>query len=188
MDRAETTQLLVAARDGSDAARAALFERLYAQLRHLASRQLDRLRGGSPGALQTTELVHEAYLKLCDAERLSAHDRAHFLALAARCMRQVLIDHFRGRASQKRGGPLPKLALDAEELAADERGELLLALDDALRRLQAINDRGSRIVEMKFFAGMSESEMADELDLSVRTVAREWRFARAWLTRELQAS
>jgi len=182
--RLETTQLLVAARGGDQPARAALFAHLYEPLRALARRQLRRAHGG---ALQTTELVHEAYLKLCDSAQLSARDRTHFLALSARAMRQILVDHFRARVAGKRGGQQLTVPLDSREIPVGARGEIVLAIDEALGRLSALNQRTGRVVELKFFGGMTEPEIADELEVSVRTVSNEWRKARAWLTRELEA-
>jgi len=181
--RRDTTQLLRAAREGDEPARAALFEHLYAPLRELAGRQLRRASGG--GALQTTELVHEAYLKLCDAAQLSARDRAHFLALAARVMRQVLVDHFRAGSAGKRGGDALRLELDEGTIPIDDRGELVLAVDDALGRLSEQSERAGRVVELKFFGGLTEPEIAEALEVSVRTVSAEWRKARAWLWLEL---
>lgn len=185
MSRAETTELLLAARDGDDASRAELFERLYDELHAQARAQLRR---GREGAVDTTELVHEAYLKLCDADRLSAADRGHFLALSARVMRQILVDHFRARSAGKRGGGAVRMPLDVEGLPSAARGELVLGIDEALGRLSEVDDRAGRVVELKFFGGLSEPEIARELDVSVRTVSSEWRKARAFLTRELGAS
>jgi RNA polymerase sigma factor (TIGR02999 family) len=181
-ERSDTTQLLLAARAGDEPAREALFERLYEPLRALAGRQLRRASGG---ALQTTELVHEAYLKMCDAPRLSARDRAHFLALAARVMRQVLVDHFRAGSAGKRGGGALRVELDEGVIRADDGGGLVLAVDEALGRLTARSERAGRVVELKFFGGLTEPEIAEALEVSVRTVSTEWRKARAWLWLEL---
>lgn len=182
--RPETTQLLLAARVGGEPALAALFEHLYEPLRQLAHRQLLRASGG---LLETTELVHEAYLKFCDASVLAARDRAHFLAVAARAMRQILVDHFRARTAAKREGVRVRIELDEGALRVDDRGELVLALDEALVRLSRLSERTGRIVELKFFGGLTEPEIADVLAVSVRTVSGEWRRARAWLTRELES-
>jgi RNA polymerase sigma factor (TIGR02999 family) len=182
--RTHTTQLLISAREGSEAARAALFERLYEPLRELARRQLRR---GAGGAIDTTELVHEAYLKLCDPAHLTAHDRVHFMALSARVMRQILVDHFRSRSAGKRGGRLAPLPLDEGAIPVDDRGEVVLVLDQALERLRRLSARAERVVELKFFGGMTEAEIATALEVSVRTVNGEWRKARAWLARELAA-
>lgn len=185
MDRAETTQLLHAALQGDTGARETLYEHLYEALRRIARQQLRR-GGGAP--LDTTELVHEAFVKMCEAEQLSATDRAHFLALSARAMRQILVDHFRRRSAAKRGGASPPLTLEEGVVPVADRGEVLLALDDALGRLSRLSERTGRVVEMKFFGGLTEPEIADALEVSVRTVSTEWRKARAWLTRELGAA
>lgn len=183
--RAETTELVVRTRRGDEGARDALFERLYEPLRGLARGQLPRQ---SPRTLDTTELVHEAYLKLVDTERLSVADRAHFFAVSARVMRQVLVDRFRKRGAAKRGGSLGVVALDEGRVAVDARGEVLLALDDALSRLTELDPRAGRVVELKFFGGMTEPEIAEALGVSVRTVSGDWRRARAWLAREMEAA
>ncbi len=185
MNQAETTQLLRRIRRGDSEAQDALFERVYAQLHGLAHRQLRR---GPRGALQTTELVHEAYLKLCDADRLSTTDRAHFFALSARVMRQILVDRFRRQSARKRGGPSRTLPLHEGQIPVDDRGETLLAIDEALTDLSRLNTRTGRVVELKFFGGMTEPEIAEVLGVSVRTVNTEWRKARAWLARELSAA
>jgi len=185
VSRSDTTQLLREARQGRDGAQDALFERVYAQLKELAHYQLRRGPGGS---LQTTELVHEAYLKLCDADRLAATDRAHFFALSARVMRQILVDHFRQRSAKKRGGPRSPLSLDEGAIPVDDRGEVILAIDEALGRLARSSERAGRVVELKFFGGLTEAEVAMALGVSVRTVSGEWRRARAWLTKELAAT
>lgn len=171
-------------RRGDPAAQDALFERVYAQLHELAHRQLRR---GLGDTLQTTELVHEAYLKLCDADRLSPTDRAHFFALSARVMRQILVDRFRRQSAKKRGGPLRALPLHEGSASIDGRGDALLAIDEAMTNLSRLNERTGRVVELKFFGGMSELEIAEVLGISVRTVNTEWRKARAWLSRELGA-
>jgi RNA polymerase sigma factor (TIGR02999 family) len=185
MNHAETTQLLRRIRRGDPEAQDALFERVYDQLHGLARRQLRR---GPRGALQTTELVHEAYLKLCDAARLSTTDRAHFFALSAQVMRQILVDRFRRQSARKRGGPTRALPLQEGLIPVDDRGETLLAIDEALTGLSRLNERTGRVVELKFFGGMTEPEIAEVLGISVRTVNTEWRKARAWLARELSAA
>ncbi len=180
---AEITQLLIEARAGAPAAVEALVEQVYGELRRLARAQLRRR---SPNTLKTTELVHEAYLKLFDDECLKAADRVHFLSLAARAMRQILVDHFRQRSSQKRGGGLNFEVLDEADLPASCRGATLLAVDEALERLSRRNQRLGRIVELKFFGGMKEAEIGQALNLSIRTVSNDWRRAKAWLVRELE--
>lgn len=183
--RAETTELVVRTRRGDEGAREALFERLYEPLRGLARGQLPRQ---SPRTLDTTELVHEAYLKLVDTDRLSVADRAHFFAVSARVMRQVLVDRFRRREAVKRGGSVAQVPLDEGRLPVGGRGEVLLALDEALGRLAELDPRAGRVVELKFFGGMTEPEIAEALGVSVRTVSGDWRKAKAWLARELEGS
>lgn len=184
-DAVDTTLLLAALRRGDESAREQLYQRLYEPLRRIARAQLAR---GAGHGLDTTELVHEAYLKLCGAQGLSVTDRVHFLSLSARAMRQILVDHFRGHQARKRGGPLPPLSLDEARIPVEARGELLLALDEALTRLAGLSERAGRVVELKFFGGMNEAEIAQALEVSVRTVSSEWRRARAWLARELTAA
>lgn len=135
--------------------------------------------------MQTTELVHEAYIKLCDVDKLSTTDRTHFFALSARVMRQILVDRFRRLAAKKRGGPVRALPLNEGSIPIGNRGETVLAIDEALTRLSHLNQRTGRVVELKFFSGMTELEIAGALGISVRTVNTEWRKARAWLSQEL---
>ncbi len=162
----------------------ALFERLYGELRRLARARLASLRGGE--TLNTTGLVHEAYLRLIAPERVAPVDRAHFLALAARAMRYVVLDHARARARLKRGGPHAALPLDPDQVAADERAADVLALDDALVRLRARAPRLAETVEYRFYAGLGYAEIAEATGRSVATVERDWVRARAWLYRDLR--
>ena len=163
-----------------------LFPLVYNELRRMAAR---RLRGERDGhTLSTTALVHEAWLELTKLNRIQWQNRAHFLAVAAQAMRRILIDYAVARRRQKRGGGQPIESLDqADALAvAYSRSDELVALDEALDRLQAMNPRQARIVECRFFGGMSVEETADALAVSPATVKREWAAARAWLNRELQ--
>lgn len=172
----EVTRLLVAARDGDPAAVDALMPIVYDRLRELAAR---RLRRESPGhTLDATALVHEAYLKLAAGPRLEARDRAHFLALASRAMRQVLVDHARQRNARKRDGGWARTTLTAGLASPDVDADELLALDAALETLEP---RQRTIVECRFFGGMEETEIAEALGISDRTVRRDWVRARAWL-------
>ena len=179
--------LLEQLRDGDAAALDRLLPLVYDELRGVARRELRRQRPG--GTLDTTALVHEAYLKLVDRSSVRPTDRAHFLGIAARAMRQVLVDHARRHAAAKRGGDACRVTFDegavAAGLVADERADALLALDEALTRLAALNDRLGRVVECRFFGGLSEQETADALGVTARTVRRDWVKARAWLHREL---
>jgi len=183
----EITRLLTAAREGDTHAAEQVFDMVYGELRRRAHGQLRR--HGSPGAatIQTTALVHEAYLKLFDVAELRIDDRRHFFVLAARAMRQVLIDHFRQASTAKRGGPNKPLPLDDCEVPAEERGDALLALDEALVRLAAVDERLGKIVEWKFFGGLTEIEIAALLGVTDRTVRNDWQKARAWLANALAA-
>jgi RNA polymerase sigma factor (TIGR02999 family) len=160
-----------------------LFLRLYAELREVADRLLRR---ESPGhTLQPTALVHEAWFKLAGNAAPDAVDRGHFLALAARAMRQVLVDHARRRSAAKRGGPMPELTISDDRLGFAIPLDDLLTLDDALTRLGEHEARLARVVELRFFAGLSEEEVATTLDVTTRTVQRDWAKARAWLHAQL---
>jgi RNA polymerase sigma factor (TIGR02999 family) len=174
-----------AARGGDRQAFDALFERVYQELRRLGS----RVRHGRAGdTIRTTALVHEAYLKLLASAHVDWHDRAHFLAVAARAMRQVLVNAAHERLAAKRGGGEWAVTLDDSESAAPVRAEELVALDEALGRLAALNDRQARVVEHRFFAGLTAAETAAVLGVAEPTVHRDWRAARAWLARELRTS
>lgn len=180
----EITQLLAAASAGDRSALDRVVPLVYDELRRLAHRQL---AGERPEhTLNTGALVHEAYLKLAGLERLEWRDRAHFFAVAAGAMRRILIDYAVRRRAAKRGGGARHEPLDRVMIAAGERAEELLALDEALERLRALDERQSRVVECRFFAGMSIDETAAALDISPATVKRDWMMARAWLNRELR--
>ena len=135
--------------------------------------------------LQTTALVNEAFLRLVDLRQIGWQDRAHFLALSARLMRRILVDHARSRGYQKRGGGAAAVTLDDALLAAPERGMNFVALDDAVHDLARLDARKSRVVELRFFGGLSVAETADALDISPETVMRDWRFAKVWLLRQI---
>ena len=178
------TQLLAQARAGDAAARDTAFELVYAELKRLAHRQLAAQRGAT---LCTTALVHEAYVRLSGAE-CTPQDRRHFIALGARAMRFVLVDHARRASAQKRDALMQTLSVTGGVLA-DGGGEStsadVLALDQALERLSSLDARLAQVVEWRFFGGLSEPEIAEELGLTERTVQRDWRRARAFLHREL---
>ena len=182
----EITRYLNRAAQGDGAAEGRVWASLYGELRRLAG---SRLRGEAAGhTLSTTDLVHEAYVKLVGGSPVAASDRRHFLTLAARAMRQVLVDHARGRARLKRGGGRMPVTLDEErlEVAGPERDpETLLALDEALTRLSALQPRLGQVVELRFFAGLGPEETAEALGLSRRTVERDWVRARTYLYRAL---
>jgi RNA polymerase sigma factor (TIGR02999 family) len=186
MDAPDVTALLEASRRGDRAALDRLFEGLYAELRRVAHRQLRRGRPGE--TLSTTAVVHEAYLKLTQGRSLSIEDQGHFMALAARAMRQVIVDVARRRQADKRGRAEPAEVLDENALSADTLADEIVAIEGALSRLESLDPRLARIVEWRFFGGMSEEEIGAVLGVSARTVRREWREARAFLYRDLAAS
>jgi RNA polymerase sigma factor (TIGR02999 family) len=178
------TQLLQAHVDGADGAADHLFPLLYDEVRRLAHRQLGAV--GRPGAtLNTTALVNEAYLKLVDQTRVSSSARAHFLALVARAMRQIIIDYARRSRASKRGGEVRRSTFQESQIAVEDEAEALLALDAAVERLGELDSRLVQIVECRFFAGMTEEETASTLGVGLRTVQRDWLRARGWLKVEL---
>ncbi len=174
-----TGDLLGELRSGRRESLDAILPVVYAELRAIAHRQLGAR--GHGGSLATTALVHEAYFKLVDQSRAGWRDRAHFLALAAVAMRHVLIDRARARVALKRGGGERQVTLEAVAAAAADDPEALLEMDDALRQLAAVAPRLARVVECRYFGGLSVEETAESLGLSTATVKREWRSARAWL-------
>jgi len=181
----DVTDLLLSWRQGDAAALDRLIPLVYDELRHVASR---RLRGESPGhTLQATALVHEVYLRLVDVDRMTVTSRAHFLGVAATLMRQILVDHARRQRADKRGGGATLLRLDEVSPAASAPGVDVLALDEALDALSAIDSRQCRVVELRFFAGLKIDEVAEALDVSPATVEREWALAKAWLYRHLSS-
>ena len=180
-DPERTTEMLLAYREGDAAAFEALVARVYPELRRIARQQLLRRGSPDPPVLDTTGLVHEAYLKLIDQDRASWRDRGHFLAVAGCAMRQVIVDHARARRSIKRGAGAPHLPLDAREMGVDTDADLLLAVDAALEQLARTNPRLLRVVECRFFAGYTEEETAEALAVSTKTVERDWKEAKAWL-------
>lgn len=184
------TRLLHDVAGGDDDAAHALYDAIYDELRQIAHQRLLRNRPGQ--TLNTTALVHEAYLRLVDQTQARWNDRAHFFATASRAMRFILIDYARERTAQKRGGGLPDAPLtsvhlaDADTHAADERAADLLTLNDALNQLMTTNERLGRLVEYKFFGGLTYPEIAEVTGWSVPTIKRDWRRARAWLYRLMQ--
>jgi RNA polymerase sigma factor (TIGR02999 family) len=178
-DPGEITRLLVSISEGDRDGLNRLFPIVYAELRALAHRQLARIRPGD--SLQTTALVHEAYLKLLGAHRPEWHDRRHFFAVACRAMRQIIVDYARTQGAQKRGGDAPVLSLDERQLPIADRASELVLLDGALTELESLSERPARIVELRFFGGLSVEETASVLSISERTVKREWQKARAFL-------
>ena len=179
----QITQLLLAWGKGDQAALEELMPLVYDELRKVAARFLRRQRPGH--TLQTTALVNEAYLRLIDSSRVQWQNRAHFFAVSATLMRRILVDFAREQRNLKRGGAAERVSLDEALMVAPERGADLLALDEALNRLAALNPRQAQVVELRYFGGLSEEETAEALKVSLRTVQRDWNLARLWLYREL---
>ena len=190
-EQQEITQALSALSRGTPDAMNRLMPLVYGELRRIAHRQLRAEQAGH--TLSTTAVVHEAYLRFADQGEAEWVDRGQFFAVAARTMRRLLVDYARRHAAARRGGPhRARLDLDALELAdapaiaVVERADALLALDEALDRLRAVEERLARVVECRYFAGLTEAETAEALGVSQRTVARDWMTARGWLYRELR--
>ena len=179
----DITGLLAAWGGGDRAALDRLMPLVYQELRRLAHRQMRRERPGD--TLQTTALVNEAYMRLVDYERVQARDRSHFLSIAAQAMRRVLIERARARRSDKRGSNPQRVPLEDAAEVSDERAAELVALDDALDALAAFDPRKARLVELKYFGGLTIEETAEALGVSAPTVERDWRTARIWLHREI---
>jgi RNA polymerase sigma factor (TIGR02999 family) len=190
--RTRVTRLLAELADGNAAAVDGLFSLLYDELRSIAHRQRRRWHGDQ--TMQTTALVHEAFLKLVDQERIAAESRAHFLAVVSRAMRHILCNYARDRGAQKRGGAVEHVVLDESRGdapptgSASEPSEVLIALDEALAHLERIDPRQSKVVECRFFGGLTIEETASALRVSPRTVKRDWAMAQAWLHREMTAA
>jgi RNA polymerase sigma factor (TIGR02999 family) len=183
--RQPITELLLSLRAGRSEAMTRLFPLVYDELRRIAHCHL--LGQGEGHTLDTTGLVHEAYLRLVDRTRVEWNDRRHFYAAASRAMRHILVDHARRHHAAKRGGGRPVVELVDGTVAVEERAELLVALDEALQRLEALDERLGRVVECRFFGGLSEEETAEVLGVTARTVRRDWTKAKGWLYRELSA-
>ena len=179
----QITQLLVDWSKGDEFALEQLMPLVYEELRRMARRYMRRQP--SEHTFQTTELIHEAYLKLAKQEEPNWQNRAHFFGAAAQAMRHILVDYARSKNSKKRGGLAEKITLTDNLVAAENRSEEIVALDDALKQLAVLDERKSRVVEMKFFGGLNIEEIAEVLKLSPETVKRDWKFARTWLLREL---
>ena len=179
----EVTQLLKAWSEGDRAALEKLIPLVYEELHRLASGYLNRELPGQ--TLQATALVNEAYLRLVSWEQAQWQNRAHFFGVSAHLMRRILVDAARVRHYEKRGGGLRPVALDETAVIAPERSAELIALDDALQGLAAMDARKEQIVELRYFGGLSEEEVAEVLNISSRTVRREWNSAKAWLYREM---
>ncbi len=182
-DTQRVKNLLAEVRRGNREAADELLALVYPDLRHLAAHFMRPERPDH--TLQTTALIHEAYLRLCGSGSLEWQDRAHFLALMAGQMRRILVDHARKRGAQKRFGQGVRLALDHVGGIAPRQNEDLLAVDEALKQLAEVDPRASRVVELKFFGGLQDRESAEVLGVSIPTVQRDWTFAKAWLLKQL---
>lgn len=184
-DTQPVTLLLLELRDGQSGAMDRLFPLVYEELRRIARRALRRERTGH--TLATTGLVHEAYLRLVDQTRLEYQDRAHFFGIAARAMRQILVDYARRHRAAKRGGAQRVVTLEEGALALEDRAEALLALDEALTDLESVDARLGQIVQCRFFGGLTEDETAEVVGVTARTVRRDWLKAKGWLHQQLTA-
>jgi RNA polymerase sigma factor (TIGR02999 family) len=182
-EQEQVTRLLVDWSKGNRVALEQLTPMVYAELRRLASRYLRRERQNH--TLQSTALVHEAYLRLIDQRNVQWQNRAQFFGVAAQLIRRILVDHARGHGAQKRGGDAPKLSLDEAIGTPDRRDVNLISLDEALSRLADLDPQQSRIVELRYFGGLTIEETAEVLKISPATVKRDWMVARAWLHKEI---
>ena len=186
MDAECATDLLLDSTGGDRQALDRLMPIVYDELRRIAHRELRR--GRPDQTLGTTEVVHEAYLRLVDQTRVASGERGRFLAVAAIAMRRIVIEYARRGGAQKRGGGQRPLLLDEAAIAGEARSEMLVALDEALTRLAALNDRLAHVVECRYFGGLTEEDTADALGVTARTVRRDWTKAKAWLYAELHGS
>lgn len=180
----ETTQLLRAWATGDRGALERLTPRVYKELRRIAGNYMQNERPGR--TIQATALVHEAYLKLIDVKNVDWQHRAHFFAVSAQIMRRILLDRARRRVAAKRGGATPRVNLDEVPDLASGRERGIIALDDALNALATVDSRKARVIELRFFGGLSVEETAEVLKVSPETVMRDWKLARAWLLAELK--
>lgn len=180
----DVTRLLGELQGGNEDAVAKLVPLLYGELRRMAASYLSRERRNH--TLQPTAVVHEAYLRLVDQKAVQWQNRQHFFGVAAQVMRRVLVDYARSHKANKRGGAVPKVSLEEAIVVSKERSAELLALDEALSRLAAFDPQQARIIELRFFGGLTVTETAEVLDISPATVKRDWNMAKAWLTRELR--
>ena len=180
----DVTSLLNQVADGDPEAEAKLVPLIYDELRRLAARRLRRERRDH--TLQTTALVHEAYLKLAGQRDVKWQNRTHFFAVASQSMRRILVDYARTQQRTKRGGKLPKVALDEVCVVSPGPSDELLAVDESLARLEKLDPRQARIIELRYFGGLSVDETAEALGISAKTVTREWNVAKAWLYGDLK--
>ncbi len=179
----DVTKLLADWSDGDGDALERLMPLVYEELHKMAKRYMNSQPSGH--TLQTTALIHEAYLKLADNKEKHFANRTHFFAVAANAMRHILVDHARSRQTNKRGGGAQIVSLEEAAIVSNERIEEVIALDEALKKLEKEDERKSRVVELRYFGGLSVEETAEVLKISPETVMRDWRFAKTWLLREL---
>jgi RNA polymerase sigma factor (TIGR02999 family) len=179
----EVTQILEEWRQGNPSASERLFPLVYHELRRQARRHLGHER--IDHTLQPTALVHEAYMRMVDQTSPQIENRAHFFAFASRVMRQILVDHAREHKAEKRGGAAQRLSIENIEMLPEQSAADMIELDDALKKLEAIDERKCRVVDMRFFGGLKEAEIADVLGVTEKTVRRDWQFAKLWLYREM---
>jgi RNA polymerase sigma-70 factor (ECF subfamily) len=182
----ELDQLLTNWREGDQAALKKLIPLVYEELRHLAHRYMETQRPDH--TLQTTALVNEAYLRLADQTKPNFANRSHFFAVAAKAMRQILVDHAKAQQRQKRGAGASKVELDEAALISPEQANTILDVNEALERLAALDSRAAQGVELRYFGGLNQDETAEVLKISAVTVRRDWLFAKAWLHRELRGA
>ena len=185
-DSNKITLLLIDWSKGDEMALENLMPLVYDELRRMAKGYMRRQPSGH--TFQTTELIHEAYLKLANREVQNWQNRAHFFGVASTAMRHILVDYARSKQSQKRGGWQERVTLTENHAVTGDQSNDVIALDDALKTLAALDERKSRVVELKFFGGVTNEEIAEVLKISTDTVKRDWRFARTWLLRELAAA
>lgn len=178
---ADTTRLLTRASQGDGGAAARLFPLIYDELRDLARRQINRKFNEASAPLEPTAMVHEVFLRMVDAQTADFNTRTHFYAVAATALRQVIVDQFRRRRRQKRGGDLQRITLSDSLAVANGVPVDLIAMEEALTRFSALDERAARVVELRFFGGLTELEIATALHVSERTVRDDWSMARAWL-------
>lgn len=181
----QITLLLADWSNGNELALEQLMPLVYEELRRMAQGYMRRQPSGH--TFQTTELIHEAFLKIAKQDEQNWQNRAHFFGVAAQAMRHILVDYARSKNSQKRGGMAEKITLEENLVASMNRSDEVVALDDALKQLAILDERKSRVVEMKFFGGLNIEEIAEVLKLSPETIKRDWKFARTWLLRELSS-
>jgi RNA polymerase sigma-70 factor, ECF subfamily len=182
----DVTRMLLAWSSGEPGAEESLFPLVYEELKRIARRHLRREREGH--TLQPTALVHEAYLRLVNQTRVTWQNRAQFYGVAATMMRRILVKHARERATEKRGGAAHRLSLEDANLSVEQGAADLIALDGALKRLAQLDERKSRVVELTYFGGLGIREVAEVLQVSEKTVQRDWKMARSWLYRELSSA